>query len=203
MFSLIRLPYSYSVLEPYIDTRTLEIHHNKIHRSYVDKLNAVVANNAELQSRSVLELVQSLDRLPGDIRDPVRHFAGGDACHVFFFTGIGPNEGGTPNGALGESIKTAFGGFSQFQARFVQAADDLFGCGWVWLSRDKPGNLLIETTPGNDNPWMFGRTPILAFDAWEHAYYLKHQNRIADAVAAWWNLVDWDRAEQRFQAAGA
>ncbi len=199
MFSLIRLPYSYSVLEPYIDTRTMEIHHSQHHQSYVDKLNAALAKYTELQTRSVLELIQSLDRIPEDIRTQVRDYAGGDACHVFFFTGIGPNEGGIPGGALAESINATFGDFQQFQKRFSETAVDLFGCGWVWLSRDKTGNLLIETTPGNDNPWMFGRTPIVVFDAWEHAYYLKHQNRSADAVEAWWHVVDWDRAEKRCQ----
>ena len=114
------------------------------------------------------------------------------------FTGIGPNEGGDPRGALGAAIDATFGGIEQFRRQFAQAVMDVFGSGWVWLSRDGAGKLLIETTPGNDNPWMFGRKPILVFDVWEHAYYLKHQNRRAEAVEAWWNVVDWDRAEERF-----
>jgi superoxide dismutase, Fe-Mn family len=200
MFSLIRLPYTYNVLEPYIDARTMEIHHAQYHKSYVDKLNAALANYPALQSLSVLELIRSLDKIPEEIRDAVRKNAGGDACHTLFFTGIGPNEGGDPRGALGAAIDAAFGGAEQFRRQFVDAVLDVFDAGWIWLSREGAGKLLIESTPGNDNPWMFGRTPILVFDAWEHAYYLKHQNRRADAVDAWWHVVDWDRAEERFQA---
>ena len=198
MFSLIRLPYSYNVLEPYIDAQTMAIHHGQLHQMHVDKLNAALADYPSLTSLSILELIRSLDKMPEEIRTAVRNNAGGDACHTWFFTGIGPNEGGNPRGALGEAINAAFGSFGRFQEQFLQAALDIFACGWVWLSRDGDGNLLIESTPGNDNPWMFGRTPVLAFDAWEHAYYLKHQNRREEAVAAWWQVVDWDRAEERF-----
>jgi superoxide dismutase, Fe-Mn family len=200
MFSLIRLPYSYNVLEPYIDARTMEIHHGKHHQAYVDKLNAALANYPALQGLGVLELIRSLDKIPEEIRIAVRNNAGGDACHTWFFTGIGPNEGGDPRGALGTAIDATFGGYEQFRRQFAQAALDVFGSGWAWLSRDGAGKLLIETTPGHDNPWMFGRNPILVFDIWEHAYYLKHQNRRVDALEAWWNVVDWDRAEERFQA---
>jgi superoxide dismutase, Fe-Mn family len=200
MFSLIRLPYSNKVLEPFIDARTMEIHHDIHHQSHVDKLNAALANHPALQRLSVLELIRSLDKIPEEIRAEVRNNAGGDACHTWFFTGIGPNEGGDPRGALAAAIAETFGGIEQFRRQFTQAVLDLFGSGWVWLSRDEAGKLLIETTPGNDNPWMFGRAPILAFDVWEHAYYLKHQNRRDDAVDAWWHVVDWDRAEERFQA---
>jgi Fe-Mn family superoxide dismutase len=199
MFSLIRLPYSYNVLEPYIDARTMEIHHGKHHQSYVDKLNAALEKYPALQRLGVLELVRSLDKIPEEIRAAVRNNAGGDACHTCFFTGIGPNEGGDPRSALGTAIGATFGGYEQFRRQFAQAVLDVFDYGWVWLSRDGARRLLIETTPGNDNPWMFGRIPILAFDVWEHAYYLKHQNRRAEAVEAWWNVVDWDRAEERFQ----
>ncbi|MGA2797934.1 MAG: superoxide dismutase [Thermoguttaceae bacterium] len=199
MFSLIRLPYSYKVLEPYIDARTMEIHHGKHHQSYVDKLNAALVNYPAFQSLNVLELIRSLDKIPEEIRTAVRNNAGGDACHTWYFTGIGPNEGGDPRGALGAAIGTTFGGYEQFRRQFAQAVSDVFGSEWVWLSRDGAGKLLIETTPGNDNPWMFGRIPILAFDVWEHAYYFKHQNRCAEALDAWWNVVDWDRAEERFQ----
>ncbi len=199
MFSLIRLPYSYNVLEPYIDARTMEIHHGKHHQSHVDKLNAALVDYPSLEGLSILELIRSLDKIPEEIRTAVRNNAGGDACHTCFFTGIGPNEGGNPRGALGAAIDATFGGFQQFQERFVQTVSEAFGSGWVWLSRDETGNLLVETTPGNDSPWMFGRIPILAFDVWEHAYYLKHQNRRSDALDAWWHVVDWDRAEERFQ----
>jgi Fe-Mn family superoxide dismutase len=199
MFSLIRLPYSYNVLEPYIDARTMEIHHGIHHQSYVDKLNAALVNYPAFQSLSVMELIRSLDKMPEIIRAAVRNNAGGDACHTWLFTGIGPNEGGNPRGALAAAIDATFGGHEQFRQRFAQAVLEIFDSGWVWLSRDGAGNLLIETTPGNDNPCMFGRTPILAFDVWEHAYYLKHQNRRSDAVEAWWRVVDWDRAEERFK----
>jgi superoxide dismutase, Fe-Mn family len=198
MFSLIRLPYSYSVLEPYIDARTMSIHHGQHHQMYVDRLNAALADYPSLASLGILELIQSLDKAPDEVRTAVRNYAGGDACHTWFFMGIGPNEGGNPRSALGEAINAAFGSFGRFQGQFLEAVMQVFGCGWVWLSRDGNGKLLIERTPGNDNPWMFDRTPILAFDAWEHAYYLRHQNRRDEALAAWWHVVDWDRAEERF-----
>lgn len=199
MFSLIRLPYSYSVLEPFIDARTMEVHHGKHHQAYVDKLNAALVNYPAFQSLSTLELIRSLDQMPEDIRTAVHNNAGGDVCHTWFFTGIGPNEGGNPRGKLAAAIDATFGGFQQFQRHFTEAVSGVFGSGWTWLSRDGKGELLIETTTGHDNPWMFGRTPILAFDTWEHAYYLKHENRRIDAVNAWWHVVDWDRAEERFQ----
>jgi superoxide dismutase, Fe-Mn family len=199
MFRLIRLPYSYNVLEPHIDAWTMEVHHGKHHQSYVDKLNAALVNYPALQSLSVLELIRSLEQIPEEIRTAVRNNAGGDACHTWFFTGIGPNEGGNARGTLATAIDAAFGDFQQFQQQFAEAVIGVFDAGWVWLSRDSSGNLLIESTPGNDNPLMFDRKPIVVFDAWEHAYYLKHQNRRADAVEAWWNVVDWDRAEERFQ----
>jgi len=198
MFSLIRLPYSYSVLEPYIDARTMAIHHGQHHQMCVDDLNAVLADHPSLASLGILELIHSLDKMPDDVRTAVRKHAGGDACHTWFFTGIGPNEGGRARGALAEAIDAAFGSFDKFQQQFQQAVMGIFGCSWVWLSRDGDGKLLIESTSGNDNPWMFGRTPVLAFDAWEHAYYLKHQNRRDEALEAWWQVVDWDRAEERF-----
>jgi superoxide dismutase, Fe-Mn family len=200
MYSLIRLPYSYSVLEPNIDMRTMEIHHGQYHRSLVDKLNATLANYPSLQSLSVMELLKRLDQIPVEIRDAVRQNAGGDVCHSLYFMGIGPNEGGNPRGTLASAIDETFGRFQKFQHQFSEAAVNVFDSGWVWLSRDQDGKLLIETTVGCDNPGMFGRTPILAYDAWEHAYYLKHHNRRAEAVAAWWNVVDWDRAEERFNS---
>jgi Fe-Mn family superoxide dismutase len=178
MFSLIRLPYSYNVLEPYIDARTMEIHHGQHHQPYVDKLNAALVNYPALQSLSVLELIRSLEQIPEEIRTAVRNNAGGDACHTWFFTGIGPNEGGNPRGALAAAIDANFGGFQQFQQQFAEAVNGVFDSGWVWLSRDSSEKLLIETTTGNDNPWMFGRKPIVVFDVWEHAYYLKHQNLV-------------------------
>ena len=200
MHSLIRLPYSYSVLEPYLDTRTMEIHHGQYQRSLVDKLNATLANYPALQSLSVLELITRLDQIPEEIREAVRHNAGGDACHTLYFTGIGPNEGGLPRGDLASAIDATFGSFQKFQLLFSKAVENVFCCGWVWMSRDQEGRLLIETTTACDNPWMFGHTPILAFDVWEHAYYLKHQHRRANSVDAWWNVVDWDRAEERFKS---
>jgi Fe-Mn family superoxide dismutase len=177
----------------------MEIHHGQHHQPYVDKLNAALVNYPALQSLSVLELIRSLEQIPEEIRTAVRNNAGGDACHTWFFTGIGPNEGGNPRGALAAAIDANFGGFQQFQQQFAEAVNGVFDSGWVWLSRDSSEKLLIETTTGNDNPWMFGRKPIVVFDVWEHAYYLKHQNRRADAVEAWWNVVDWDRAEEHFQ----
>ena len=177
MFSLIRLPYSYNVLEPYIDAQTMAIHHGQLHQMHVDKLNAALADYPSLSSLSILELIRSLDKTPEEVRIAVRNNAGGDACHTWFFTGIGPNEGGNPAAhwarqSTPPSAASADSRSNSFRRRWIfsRAA----GSGSAGTAT---GKLLIESTPGNDNPWMFGRTPVLAFDAWEHAYYLKHQNR--------------------------
>ncbi len=198
MHTLIKLPYAYDALEPFLDARTMEIHHTKHHQTYVDKLNAALEKYPQLQSLTSLELISDLNRVPEDIRTAVRNNAGGDANHVMFFTMMGPNKGGKPVGKLATAIDAAFGSFEEFQKKFAAAAVGHFASGWAWLSLDKAGNLLIETTPGHDNPVMVGRKPILVLDVWEHAYYLKHQNRRGDSVADWWKVLDWQQAEKNF-----
>ncbi len=199
MHTLIKLPYAYDALEPHVDAKTVEIHHTKHHQSYVDKLNAALEGQENLRGFSSLDLVKSLEVVPESIRTVVRNNAGGDACHSMFFTGIGPNKGGVPHGQLAEAINSTFGGFDAFKTQFTAAAMSVFGSGWAWLSANAQGRLEITTTPGHDSPWMVGNTPVLVFDVWEHSYYLKHQNRRAEAVAAFWNVVDWDVAAKRFK----
>jgi len=198
MHTLVKLPYAYDAMEPHIDARTMEIHHTKHHQTYVDKLNAALEKHPELQSLSSLELIAALDRVPEDIRTAVRNNAGGDANHVMFFTMLNPKSAGRPVGTLAQAIDAAFGGFEAFQQKFAAAAAGHFASGWAWLSADPSGKLLIETTPGHDSPVMFGRKPILVLDVWEHAYYLKHQNRRPESVADWWHLVDWEIAQRKF-----
>ena len=196
--TLIKLPYAYDALEPYIDARTMEIHHTKHHQTYVDKLNAALEKHPELQSLTLDELISDLNRVPEDIRTAVRNNAGGDADHNMFFTMLGPKKGGKAVGKLAAAIDAAFGSFEEFQKKFAAAAAAHFASGWAWLSLDKQGKLQIETTPGHDSPVMFGRKPILVLDVWEHAYYLKHQNRRPDSVTDWWHVLDWEQAEKRF-----
>ena len=198
MHTLTKLPYAYDALEPHIDARTMEIHHTKHHQTYVDKLNGALEKHPELFELSVVELIADLGRVPEDIRTVVRNNGGGHANHEMFFTMLGPQRGGRPVGRLATAIDATFGDFPQFQQKFAAAAVAHFASGWVWLSVDGDGKLLLETTPGHDSPVMAGRRPILVLDLWEHAYYLKHQNRRADSVAAWWNVLDWQQAERNF-----
>jgi Fe-Mn family superoxide dismutase len=198
MHTLTKLPYAYDALEPHIDARTMEIHHTKHHQTYVDKLNGALEKHPELFKLSVVELIADLGRVPEDIRTVVRNNGGGHANHEMFFTMLGPNCGGRPVGRLAAAIDTTFGGFEPFQQQFAAAAVAHFASGWAWLSAEDGGKLRIETTPGHDSPVMAGRRPILVLDLWEHAYYLKHQNRRGDSVAAWWNVLDWQQAERNF-----
>ena len=198
MHTLTKLPYAYDALEPHIDARTMEIHHTKHHQTYVDKLNGALEKHPELFKLSVIELIADLNRVPEDIRTVVRNNGGGHANHEMFFTMLGPKRGGQPVGRLAAAIDATFGDFGQFQQKFAAAAVAHFASGWAWLSVDDGGKLLVETTPGHDSPVMAGRRPILVLDLWEHAYYLKHQNRRADSVAAWWNVLDWEQAERNF-----
>lgn len=198
MHMLKKLPYAFDALEPYIDARTMEIHHTKHHQSYVDKLNTALEKYPALQAMPIEKLLADLDHVPEDIRTAVRNNGGGVINHDLFFAMMGPKRGGRPVGKLAAAIDETFGGFEQFQQKFAAAAAGHFASGWAWLSRDKNGKLLIETTPGHDTPLMFGRTPILVLDVWEHAYYLKHQNRRPDSIADWWHVLDWEHAERNF-----
>jgi len=198
MYTLAKLPYAFDALEPHIDARTMEIHHTKHHQSYVDKLNAALEKYPKLHSLPIPKLIADLDQAPEEVRTAVRNNGGGVVNHDLFFAMMGPNRGGRPVGKLAAAIEEAFGGFEQFRQKFAAAAAGHFASGWAWLSREKNGKLLIETTPGHDTPLMFGRKPVLVLDVWEHAYYLKHQNRRPDSIAAWWNVLDWDHAERNF-----
>ncbi len=195
------LPYAFDALEPHIDARTMEIHHGKHHNTYITNLNNAIAGNAELEAKSICELVSDLDAVPEDIRTAVRNNGGGHANHSLFWTSMGPGKGGEPSGALGEAIGSTFGSFDTFKEEFAKAGATRFGSGWAWLSI-AGGKLEVSSTANQDNPCMEGKRPLLGLDVWEHAYYLKYQNLRPDYIAAWWNLVDWDAVAGRFADAG-
>ncbi len=186
------LPYDYSALEPHIDTRTMAVHHDKHHQAYVNNLNKALENYPDLAKKMTLELLSDLNSVPKEIRVAVRNNGGGHANHSMFWTNMRAAGGAQPGGALAKDIDKAFGSFDDFQAAFSQAAITLFGVGWAWLCVDLAGKLQITTTQNQDNPIIFGLLPLLGLDIWEHAYYLKYENRRADYVAAWWNVVNWD-----------
>jgi Fe-Mn family superoxide dismutase len=194
------LPYAYNALEPHIDAQTMEIHHGRHHATYVNNLNAALEGHADLQSKSVEELISNLDALPESIRTAVRNNGGGHANHTLFWQIMSPNGGGAPSGALADAINAAFGSFDNFKAEFTKAATTRFGSGWAWLVVDG-GKLAITSTPNQDSPIMEGKTPILGLDVWEHAYYLKYQNKRPDYISAFWNVVNWDEVSKRFEAA--
>ncbi len=200
-FELPALPYAYDALEPYIDARTMEIHHSKHHAGYTKKLNAALEKHPELFEKSIEELVGNLDAIPEDIRTAVRNNGGGYYNHSIFWTVMAPNGGGEPKGALAKSIEAAFGSFEAFKQAFSNAAATRFGSGWAWLGF-RNGQLTVISMPNQDVPLMAGLTPILGLDVWEHAYYLKYQNRRGDYIANWWNVVNWDEVARRFEAAG-
>jgi len=193
------LPYAFGALEPHIDARTMEIHHDKHHQGYVNKLNAALEGHPELAEKSVEELLRDLDAVPESIRTAVRNNGGGHANHSLFWTVMGPGKGGQPGGGLSDAIASTFGSFDAFKTNFNQAAATRFGSGWAWLAH-KDGALQVLSTPNQDSPLSQGMTPILGLDVWEHAYYLKYQNRRPDYIGAWWNVVDWDAVAARFAA---
>lgn len=199
-YSLPELPYAYDALEPHIDARTMEIHHTKHHQAYINKVNAAIEGKADLESKSIEELVAGLSSVPEDIRGAVRNHGGGHANHSLFWTIMGPNGGGTPGGELADAINSKFGSFDNFKEEFSTAAKTRFGSGWAWLTVDG-GKLVVESTPNQDSPLSEGRTPILGLDVWEHAYYLNYQNRRPDYVAAFWNVINWDEVNKRFATA--
>jgi Fe-Mn family superoxide dismutase len=200
-FTLPELPYAYDALEPHIDARTMEIHHNKHHAAYVNNANKALAGNEDLSKMSVWDLVAHLDEVPDEIRTTLRNNAGGHANHSLFWLMMKPGGGGQPTGELAEAIDENFGSFEEFKKEFSGAAMKVFGSGWAWLSLTPDGEMVIETTPNQDNPMMNGGKPLLGLDVWEHAYYLKNQNRRGDYVDAWWNVVDWDYVAQRYAEA--
>jgi superoxide dismutase, Fe-Mn family len=194
------LPYAFDALEPHIDARTMEIHHGKHHQAYITNVNAALEAHADLLARPVEDLVASLNSLPEAVRTAVRNHGGGHANHSLFWTIMGPGKGGEPGGALGKAVAAGFGDFAAFKDTFTKAAMGRFGSGWAWLVKDKGGKLQVVSTANQDSPLTDGAAPILALDVWEHAYYLNYQNRRADYVAAWWNVVDWDQVAARFGA---
>jgi Fe-Mn family superoxide dismutase len=197
-FTLPPLPYGYDALEPNIDARTMEIHHTKHHQGYVNNLNAAIEKAPELQNKSLDELLKNLSAVPEKVRTAVRNNAGGHWNHSMFWAIMAPNAGGEPTGDLANAIKKSFGDFSKFKEQFNAAASGRFGSGWAWLVSNGSDGLSIESTPNQDNPVMEGRSPILGVDVWEHAYYLKYQNRRADYLAAWWNTVNWPEVAKRY-----
>ncbi len=193
------LSYGYDALEPHIDARTMEIHHSKHHATYVNKLNAALERHRDLQKKSVEDLISDLDRVPDAIRPAVRNHGGGHANHSLFWQIMSGSGGGEPAGDLAAALTTAFGDFATFKQQFSDAAAARFGSGWAWLVLAN-GKLAVESTANQDSPLMGGKTPLLGLDVWEHAYYLKYQNRRPDYVKAWWNVVNWEEVTKRFTA---
>jgi Fe-Mn family superoxide dismutase len=191
-FELPPLPYASNALEPHIDQQTMEIHHGKHHAAYVTNLNNALKDHADLQNKSLDELLTSLNSLPESIRGAVRNNGGGHWNHSLFWNIMKPGGSSTPTGALADAINAAFGSFDAFKTQFQQAGMTRFGSGWAWLVAAPDGSLSITSTPNQDNPLMEGKKAILGVDVWEHAYYLKYQNRRADYLGAWWNVVNWD-----------
>jgi Fe-Mn family superoxide dismutase len=200
-FTLPALPYAHNALEPHIDEMTMQIHHGKHHQAYINNANAALEKHPELQNKSVDDLLKNLNAVPEDIRTAIRNNAGGHANHSLFWTVMGPGKGGEPKGALGDAIKSKFGGFDKFKEEYTKAATTRFGSGWAWLCVDVKGGLSITSTANQDSPLSDGLTPILGLDVWEHAYYLKYQNRRPDYIGAFWNVVNWDKVGEYFAAA--
>jgi Fe-Mn family superoxide dismutase len=202
-FELPSLPYSPDGLEPHIDARTMEIHHGKHHQTYIDKLNAALAEYKDLQDIPINQLISDLSSLPESIRGAVRNNGGGHANHSFFWESLSPKGGGLPSGGLHTAIESSFGNLDSFKTEFTQAALNRFGSGWAWLVKTADGSLAVTSTPNQDSPLMEGvseltGTPILGLDVWEHAYYLNYQNRRPDYIKAFWEVVDWNKASSIF-----
>ena len=198
-FTLPALPYDFSALEPHIDAKTMEIHHGKHHQTYVNNLNAAIEKAPELASKSIEDLMRNVNSLPEAVRAPIRNNGGGHWNHSMFWQIMAPKAGGEPGGNLGAAIKSAFGDFAKFREQFSAAGVGRFGSGWAWLI-NSGGKLSIASTPNQDNPLMEGQKAIMGLDVWEHAYYLKYQNRRPDYISAWWNVVNWKEVEKRFSA---
>ena len=196
--SLPALPYDVAALEPHIDAKTMEIHHGKHHAAYVNNLNAALEKHADLQGKSVEDLIKDLNAVPEAIRTAVRNNGGGHVNHTMFWQIMGPGKGGAPSGKIGDAINGTFGGFDAFKEQMNKGGAGRFGSGWVWLV-ESGGKLAVESTANQDNPMMDGKRPIFGIDVWEHAYYLKYQNRRPDYLAAWWNVINWDEVNKRLK----
>ena len=192
------LPYGYNALEPHIDEQTMRIHHDKHHVAYTTKLNAALEGHPDLQAKSIEDILADVTSLPDSIRGAVRNNGGGHLNHSIFWENMAAGAGGAPTGPLSDAINSAFGGFDAFKEKFAAAAATRFGSGWAWLCKDSSGKVLIKSFPNQDSPVSEGLTPLLGLDVWEHAYYLKYQNRRPDYVTAFWNVVNWANVTERF-----
>jgi Fe-Mn family superoxide dismutase len=202
-YQLPPLPYAFDALEPHIDARTMEIHHGKHHAGYVANLNKAVEGHPRLARRSVEELIRGLRSIRGDVRTAIQNHGGGHYNHTLFWQMMTRDGGGAPKGELAAAIEKQFGSFDAFKSEFSKSAGSVFGSGWAWLTLDESKQLRVETTPNQNNPLSEGRVPLLGIDVWEHAYYLKYQNKRADYIAAWFNVVNWDFVAERFKQAAA
>ncbi len=199
-YELPPLPYGYDALEPYIDASTMQVHHDKHHAAYVEKLNKALEKYPDLQTKSVKELLYDLNVIPEEVRSAVRNAGGGHFNHSLFWTMMKKGGGGKPAGLVAGEISKKFGEFTAFKEQFSTAAAGVFGSGWAWLVLDKSGGLAITTTPNQDSPVSVGQRPLLALDVWEHAYYLKYQNRRPEYIEAWWNVINWGQVESNFSS---
>ena len=197
-FTLPALPYAPDALEPYIDKQTMEIHHGKHHQAYITNLNAALEKHPDLQTTSIEDLIRGINTVPEDIRTAVRNNGGGHANHSMFWQIMGPHAGGQPTGAIADAITSSFGGFDAFKEQLAKAGAGRFGSGWAWVI-EHGGKLAIESTANQDSPLMEGKKPVLGIDVWEHAYYLKYQNRRPDYISAWWNVVNWNEVNKRLR----
>ncbi|HXM24713.1 MAG TPA: superoxide dismutase [Chthoniobacterales bacterium] len=199
-YELPPLPYPSNALEPHIDAKTMEIHHDKHHQAYITNANKALEGHPDLAAKPVDELLADLNKIPESVRTVLRNNAGGHSNHTFFWKIMGPNAGGTPKGKLAEAINSTFGGVDQFKEELQKAAIGRFGSGWAWLVVNKEGKLQITSTANQDTPISDGLKPVIGVDVWEHSYYLLYQNRRPDYLKAWWNVVNWDQAEKNFEA---
>ena len=201
-YELPKLPYPYDALEPHIDAQTMEIHHTKHHQTYITNVNNAIKGKADLEKKSVEDLIRNLNSVPEDIRTAVRNNGGGHANHSMFWEIMAPKAGGKPSGPLADDIAKAFGDFAAFKTKLKEAAVGRFGSGWAWLVL-AGGKLQVISTANQDSPYMDGQVPVLGIDVWEHAYYLKYQNKRPDYVDAWWNVVNWNAVAKRYSDAKA
>jgi Fe-Mn family superoxide dismutase len=201
-YELPPLPYDYSALEPYIDTQTMQLHHDKHHQTYVTNLNNALKDQTQFASLSLEDLMRRINEVPESVRTAVRNNGGGHINHTMFWQIMKPNGGGEPTGAIASAIQSAFGSFDALRTAFNDAGVKRFGSGWAWLVLDRSGKLSVTSTANQDSPFMDGNYPVMGNDVWEHAYYLKYQNRRPDYLNAWWNVVNWDEISRRYQQGG-
>jgi superoxide dismutase, Fe-Mn family len=198
-YELHPLPYAYEALEPFIDTTTMQIHHDKHHAAYINNLNGAMEKHPELAGKSLETLLKDLNAVPEDIRMVIRNHGGGTWNHTMFWEIMAPKSGGEPSGALADAISSAFGNFANFKSEFEKTANGRFGSGWAWLVKKSDGGLAVVSSANQDNPMSEGLLPLMGLDVWEHAYYLKYQNRRAEYVSNWWNVVHWAEVQRRFK----